>query len=251
MAQIEVDQAVFASDNNARVRGYQLVARSAGIDDQVAHELCRWSPSHNGLHDEHPNTTGLCFFPVCDRVAIGQSVFGAPEYSGRGGLQIVTSYLVTSPQHLAAFGNDAWAMALMARSMGFLRFAPPFSTQLPKLPLSNSWSVGAAMVPPSADEPMANAAIEKLRQGRNVAVVGLDNATATLRLIISNLSMQERGETSFATNLTPSSQRPFRLQFLSQADLRLRADLSNQRIAIIKPAPTPAAAPEFAGIGEY
>ncbi|MGI9518356.1 MAG: hypothetical protein ACR2NP_14975, partial [Pirellulaceae bacterium] len=81
MGQIEVEQAVFASHNNSRIRGYQLIARSPGIDEAVAQQLVRWSPSHDGLPAVLGPATGLSYFPVDRaRVAIGRTTEGGPEY---------------------------------------------------------------------------------------------------------------------------------------------------------------------------
>ena len=121
-----VEQAVFASSDNPRLRGYQIVAKSEGIDDRIAHQLVQWSPSHGGLLSHATKATGLFFFQLNEhQLAFGRSLYGTPEYSGRGGLQTVTNYLITHRKHLAGYCNDPWAFSLLARSEGWLRYDPP------------------------------------------------------------------------------------------------------------------------------
>ncbi len=235
MAKITVDQAIFASADNSRVQGYQLVARSEGIDDEIAHALRTWSPTHGGLFSDDPNTEGHSYFPINDKlVAVGRSVYGSPEYSGRGGLQTVTLFIVTGSDHMGEFDYDPWSLSLVARSQGLLRFNPPFPQQLPKVLFPSKCSLPTAIIPPDANLEIADAAIELVAQERDVAVVGLIDPIPTLQAVIALLSPDQRRLTSFATGLQPSAQRPFRVQFVVSADVRLRAELSNNRVAIVK-----------------
>lgn len=243
MAQVEVEQAVFTSCANGSVQGYQLVSRSPGIDERVAQALRQWSPTHNGLESADKDACSINFFPIDKkRVAIGRTLFGLSEYSSRGSLQTVTLYLVTSLDHLMAFNGDAWVMASIARSIGLLRFDRNISAKLPTALMPSSTILGATPVTCS-DKQAAEQSIELMNRGRQVAVVGVDNPTPILRLIIHQLNIQQRLAMSFATGLQHSCQRKFQLEFHKSASTDLRYSLSQDNISIVQPEKRVAAAP--------
>ena len=235
---ITVEQAVFASNSNSRVRGYQIVARSAGVDGQVTHELVKWSPSHGGLVNEQRQATGLCYFRIGKRrLAFGHSVYGTPEFSGRGGLQTVTSYLVTCPEHLAGFQNDPWIFTLFARSQGLLRYHPVLPDTLPAIPMQAAWSFGRLLCPASlksVDIEVAEKALDAIAGDRRVAIIGPGNTVPTLRWILKHMEEERRLDLTFSIGIQPSVQRPFQLQFLDQANVRIRSELSADQVMVLK-----------------
>ena len=73
--------------------GYHLVARSAGISEDLACRLSAWGPTHGSLLDESRDASSLSFFTPDDRWSVlARTVYGGPEYSQRGGRQIVTLF---------------------------------------------------------------------------------------------------------------------------------------------------------------
>ncbi len=238
MAQVEVDQAVFTSSGNGAVQGYQLVAKSAGIDERAAHVLRLWSPTHNGLASSDIGATSLSYFPIDkNRIAIGRTIYGLPEYSSRGSLQTVTLYLVTSTEHLSRYDGDVWIMASIARSLGYLRFDRTIAAKLSMLMMPTTTVLGGAPLAEQSRPSNAtfiNKAHTLMGRGRSVAIVGEPDPIPALRQLIFNMSVSERLSTSFATGLSHSSQRKFRLQFFLSTETDLRYDLSRNDISIVQ-----------------
>ena len=81
---------------------------------------------------------------------------------------------------------------------------------------------------------LAEKALRLLAAGRRVALLGLENPIPTLRWILARFSDRDRCELSFSMGIQPSTQRPFRLQFLEQADVKLRSDLSADQVALLR-----------------
>ena len=117
-----VDQAVFASSDRGRIKGYQLVSASSGVDRACSQELCRWAPTQFPTDD--PDTWTINFFPVSrDLFAVTRTVLGGPEYSGRGGMQVVTLILLLRDDQFAAYGCNPIAVAKNSVDAGVLATA--------------------------------------------------------------------------------------------------------------------------------
>ena len=132
MSHLQIEQAIFTSANHATMQGYQLVARSAGIDRDLAQQLCRWSPSHGSICDKVIDQYVLSSFPLTeDRFAVARTVLGGPEYSGRGGTQVVTQLLVLREDQFARYQCNPFAVAHTAMTLGEMRFRPDSPAKLP------------------------------------------------------------------------------------------------------------------------
>ncbi len=235
MATLHVEQAIFSSDNNERMLGYQLVARSAGITNEQARELTRWSPSHGAILDPRMDAQCLIAFPMGgERIAIGRTMYGLPEYSGRGGNQTVTQYLITTRQHLAGYQNNVWKFWLVARSHGLLQWNPDYRRGLPSPVMMARWAAADGSVRSRAMPQVIRAAAGKLLAGRRVAVTDVDHAETFLREILQLIPVEQRLEISLSSGLRPSVDRPFTLQLLPAVDLEFRAELSSDQVAIVR-----------------
>jgi hypothetical protein len=235
MAQVLVEQAIFSSDNNDRARGYQIVARSPGITHDVARELVRWAPSHQSILSQQLDAECTMAFPVdAQRIAIGRTIHGLPEYSGRGGRQTTTRFLVTSAEHLAGFEGNAWCLWLAARAQGYLQLGYDTGMRLSPLPLVAKWSVARAPLPRMHDREAIEAAARLLQDGRRVAIVGAWDEEAALRGVLDLLDAPRRARLSFATGLQPAVERPFDLQVLPDVDRDVCVDLSADRVALVR-----------------
>lgn len=121
---MHVEQAIFTSARTRHAQGYHLTSRSPGITDDVARALSVWSPSHGGLIDTAPVAVSLSYFPLAsNRGVLARSVYGGPEYSDRGGLQIVTRMLVFGREQLAGYANNPLHLARIALALGHLRLS--------------------------------------------------------------------------------------------------------------------------------
>ncbi|MEC8553799.1 MAG: hypothetical protein VXZ82_02215 [Planctomycetota bacterium] len=261
---MQLEQAIFTSSQRSRIKGYQLVCRSAGIDRNMAQELSRWSPSQ--LPDSaDQNDWFLSFYSLSHGFkAIARTVWGGPEYSCRGGNRVVTLICLTSTQQLAAYQNDPGLVASTALSLGHLRMPLdiPRSLEtmtLPDAPIrgcsdTNSFNLTNAsrtgVVPDSTPSWAPNLGAGDLRSAspnasllietaelvnarKRVALVGVEQPLEFLRELLPQLGGEIRAGLSFTTGLQPSSQRPFQVHFVSDVDMRLQASLDGQGIRLL------------------
>lgn len=227
------EQAVFASADCQHRKGYQLIAQSDGIDSTMATVLCRWAPSHGALVDPQPAAWSLSYFPVdAKHVAIARTTHGGAEYSGRGGMEVVTTFLVLHVDALTCYGNDPLSLARTAMALGYLRLPnvhnehrAPIRLPDESFPLPN-----LARHSESTSPTRLGTALDTLLQYRRVVVLGEANPLGAVQHLLDKLPMSKRLGVSFTTGLTWSMQREFQLQFLPSADPGLRQRLAAQDI---------------------
>jgi hypothetical protein len=218
--------------------GYHLVARSAGIRDDVERVLSAWCPSHASLLQHDLDASSLSFFPVDEEhLALARTVYGAPEYSNRGSLQIVTMLIVLREEQLGGYEFNALALARTTMALGHLWLKADPSERLPSLDLPDHTHLGQR--PPSspalAEQEALRAAACHLEQQQGVALVGLADPAAGVERILSGFTGRRRLEISFTTGLKPSAQRPFRLHAyptLDDANLQRLASLGVECLAV-------------------
>ena len=232
------EQAVFASAERQHRKGYQLVARSDGIDAAIAQELCRWAPSHGALVDPEPHAWSLTYFPADDRhIAVARTTYGGAEYSGRGGMEVVTAFLVLPFDEFARYDNDPVALARTALALGYLRLPDASNdhrsrVRIPDRPVP----IRCPDDQTCRDEESGSRfgeAFELLRRHRRVVVLGEPDPLAVAHRLIGRLEPEVRFGLTFTTGLTWSMQREFQLQFLPTADPGLRQRLFTQNIDCI------------------
>lgn len=227
------ERAVFTSTGSNSVRGYHLVARSPGVDDDVAQGLCQWSPTHDGLCESGIDASSLNYYLIDEeRFAISKSVIGGAEYSGRSALQTVTTILVGRQESLAHYQNNPLAFAQVAMSMGWLRLIVDYDDPLRVVELPG-FGLPEPRARAHADE-LLDRAIDAVRAGRRIAIAGADRPQETLARLFEQLPRELRPHVSFSTGIKASTFRPFQIQFFPQLDNRLRDFLHQQRIAVIQ-----------------
>lgn len=243
---MKVEQAIFTSADNGGMKGYQLVSRSAGIDRRLAQELCRWAPSHASLWGDGAKHWSLNYFPAGEEwVAITRTLYGGPEYSSRGGMQVVTMMLAMRVEQFAGYHFNPLAVAKTALALGHLRLQPDAAERLPtvtlpdrSLALSNrtcrEGTDGLAGTRCAAQTPpLLTKVLELLRDEQRVAVAGIRDPIAAFGELVDLIPAAERLGVSFTTALKPSIRRAFRLQFLPTSDPVLRRSLTSQGITCV------------------
>ena len=229
---MQVEQISYGSLKRRRMKGYQIIGKSPGVDSPMAGAFCKWAPSHNSIEtvDDQPPTDawGLSFFSLTDRnYAIARTVHGGPEYSGRGGLAVVTNALVLSSKQMAAFEFHAIDLARTAIALGKLVLQLDNDESLPAVTLTGQ---PIALHPPESDftdstPPLlprhavnwiARESVSLLRDERRIMIVGRCDPLPILTLLLDQLKPPERAEASFACGLKPSNRREFRLQFTQE-----------------------------------
>jgi hypothetical protein len=244
VAKMELEQAVFTSARSNNMSGYHLVSRSQGIDESTAQILCRWCPSHNSLASENLHTQSINMFPVKqDLYAVSRTIFGGPEYSGRGGLQTMTVLMIVSQEQFAAYENDTFALINTALSQGDLRFSLSEDT-CDSVVLPDRYFAGSAHSHGECDQQVIGQAVKNLWKDKSIALVEVERPLQTVRSIIRCLPFEQRLNISFSTGLRPSTQRPFRIHVVEKVNIDRRAYFSRNQIMMISSSKT-ALLPQF------
>ncbi len=210
-----------------------MVARSRGIDDDIAQALCQWSPTHDGLFDSSESANSLNYFLIGERhFAISKSVVGGTEYSGRRAFQTVTTILVGEREDLSVYQCNPISLARMALSMGWLRLIVDYDDPMEfvELPANNL----PELMPANHSDEMVDRAATALTSGKRIAIVGAANPVQSLLRIFAQIPTELRITTSFSTGVKASTFRPFQIHFFNQIDNRLRDFLTQQRIVTLR-----------------
>ena len=247
---MQVDQVHYGSAKGRRMKGYQIIGKSLGVDANLSSAFCRWAPSHNSLErasgEALEQAWGFSFFPLSDsHFAIARSMHGGPEYSGRGGLAVVTRALVMTHRQLLQYEHHAVDVCRTAMALGHLILHRDCGDSLPTVtlprspfplmqPLSDFADWGAPRLPSHVVNWVARESCSLLRDNRKVMVVGCCDPLPILTLLLDQLSPSERTDTSFACGLKPSNRREFRMQFTYQCMTpKLQKELDRSDIAAI------------------
>jgi hypothetical protein len=215
-----IEQAIFTSAETCRLRGYQLVAASPGIDAQIARELTTWSPSHESLCDGGDAAASVNFHPVGgERWCISQSVAAGEEYSGRGGTRVYTQAFVVGQEDLGRFANSPFALLRTVRGCGLLNVQDPIPPHLTPLALpGQSAPVDEGLLAQFVEQHgparvawLVDAALASDR----LLVIGAENRDLLAAGLINCLPAECRPEISLATGLVYSPRRPFKVNVLS------------------------------------
>ncbi len=241
-----VEQAVFTSSARSRMKGYQLVGKSAGIDREIGQELCRWAPTRRNT--DNPDDWAISSFSLPnDLVAITRTTSGGPEYSDRGGRQIVTRMLVLRYDQLEGYDFNVIAFARTAIAMGGLTLPLDLDAeQLAPVRLA-TFRIDSDPSPrgrctTDATDRLIDHAATLIAEGRHVALVGATDPISTANQLIQRLPFQSRREFSVTTGLEPSIQRPFQCHFIARSDIKTRRTLDSQKAIYLdfsKPAEVP------------
>lgn len=238
MDTMKVDQAVFASSDRGRMKGYQLVSKSAGVDKAASQELSRWAPTQVPSSD--PDQWTINYFPVIhDRVAVTRTVLGGPEYSARGGTEVVTLILLLREEQFKAYSYNPVAVARTAMAMGYLKLPLDMTSELipeaelPRRPLIDPLEPEDCNDEADPYFQLLEDLTRLLRNARRVAVVGIEDPLDVLDRLIPRLPVEARKNFSFTTGLSPAVRRPFQAHFLSHLDTTRKRTLDSQNIVRI------------------
>jgi len=211
-----VEQAIFTSAVTDRAQGYQLTSRSPGISDADARELALWGPSHDSLLEGHGATGSVNFNRLSSGAfAISRTTTGGAEYSGRGGAQVYTQFLVVSPELFARFANNPFAVLRAATATGAVVVHSEIPTTLePFRLLGRSAAVEPGVLAQVSHRP-GPAAMATLVQAAlssdQLAVATATNTESLFAGLINALPVECRADFSFSTGLKYSPSRPVRV----------------------------------------
>jgi hypothetical protein len=214
------EQAVFTSLVRRGRAGYHLVSRSRGIAAADAQALARWAPSHGSLIVDGCNQTSVNFHALpSGRFALSRTCAGPPEYSGRGGQQLYTHFLILEEAAPQAFGFNPVSIYRDAIALGHFLFQPDPSEILETVTLSRlhlardavAWSARATELGlPSLDRLQW-----QLQAGHPLRFAYSGDRIELAECLTGLLAPEVVAATSFSTSLVPSSDRPFVLSLVN------------------------------------
>jgi hypothetical protein len=215
---MQVSQLIYGSTGQGNLRGYQLLGRSPGVSDSIAREFCRWAPSHDSLQRQATTAWSLNFFPLAANTwVIARSTYGGPEYSGRGGMQIVTVALLLDHEQFAAYENHPVDVARTAMALGHLILPKASRGALPVVSLPSIPFFANALNRESAASSISDL-VRSVADGQRAYLLCNRDPIDVLDEVFQRLDPITRRNTSFVTGLKPSVHRDVQLQFMLDAD---------------------------------
>ncbi|HEV3137792.1 MAG TPA: hypothetical protein VGZ26_07800, partial [Pirellulales bacterium] len=232
-----IEQAIFTSAQTDRAEGYQLAGRSAGLSAQDACELAVWGPSHDSLLDQPGEPASTNFHRLSSGAyCVSRTTLAGAEYSGRGGAQVYTNFLVIPPELLARFSNNPFAILRAATASGALGVGPQIPDVLKPFRLSGrAAAVDLALLAQLGRNPgsaaMASLVQTALASDRLAVAAGID-AEQCFAGLINLLPIECRPEFSFSTGLKFSPNRAVRVSALPSDPSSWRA-IARQGITLL------------------
>jgi hypothetical protein len=226
--------ATFTSAQNRTMSGYQLVERSHTIDDLLARQLTRWSPSHNSLWHNSPATYSYNFYRCGHRdFGFSRTCYGGPEYSGRTGMNVFTRILVLSESEFSQFNYDATSVIKLAAASGawHLNLANDFEAiddcvMRPSL-------LGQGKTETDQHCSISLQLMQMLARDNQLAVLGCEDSLGLISSLYNRIDVNMRSEISFSTGLRPTKTRPFRLHFFNHMSESLKADIAREKMPVL------------------
>ncbi len=238
---MQIPQLIYGSTDRGSIRGYGVLGRSSGIDERMVKEFCRWAPSHGALQSDEADVSSLNFFPVGgDHFIISRTVYGGPEYSGRGGRQVVTIALLMNHHQLSQYQNNPLQVAHTAIALGHLICPPLVRSTLQPVALPRSPIHADLLSVTVTEQTAANELLQCFDAGRKSIVIGATRPNILLNYLFDSGRDYELSQQSFSTGLKPSASRDFGIQFLSSADhITIRQFESHGRVCVKIPPSVP------------
>lgn len=233
-----LEQAIYTSSKTRHGEGYHVVAKSPGIAGDIVAALNRWCPSHATLGSDMDAESLNFHRLVGSTFAFSRTVYGGKEFSGRGGLQVVSIVLLLDQSHLKGYENNPFHLARVARSRGHLRWSPPIPDRLPQVELPDFDPVESLLLGEESC-PEIDSIPQRIRCGKRVAVVTGQGGTSArsnkiAEAVLKSMPVSERINFSFTTGLKWSKQRPFQLHMLEDIDDRAANRMKTDGVEIIR-----------------
>jgi hypothetical protein len=207
------EQAIFTSIPRRGRGGYHLVSRSRGLDATEVQALTQWGPSHGALIVDGKNRTSVNFQPLPGgRFALSRTCAGPAEYSGRGGYQLYTHFLIVDEPALHAVGFQPFSLYRDAMALGYLLYRPDPEEILEPVQLcrihlhrdAGYWERRAVEL----DLPPLGPLSHRLQADPPLLFAYSGDRTALAECLIGMLPPDSLRLASFSTSLVPSSTRP-------------------------------------------
>lgn len=238
---MQIEQAIFTSRRTSSAEGYHLVARGAGIHDDIARELTVWSPTHDSLYEETLTAGSLNFFPLSGgEYCLARTTAAGGEYSGRSGQEIYTQCLIFSTELLERFANNPFAIERATVAAGNWQVLD----QIPPSPLPSIKLLGRAKAFDAKSLPELGTAatqqavvglLDAILTAEPVGVVYQGSLERLLAMAVACLPTFYRTHISFTTGLQLSPRRPFQVNCLPTDEAARRNLLRHRPLHVYDP----------------
>lgn len=211
-----IEQAIFTSARTGRREGYQIVARSPGVDEGDLRVLSARGPSHDSLWDAGDDAMSVNFFGLPSGCyCVAKTTLAGQEYSARSGPRVYTQCLVATAEVLAGFANNAFALLGAAFAQGHLRVLERIPDDLEPFRLcGRATAVDEVVVAQLLSDPgvtWLQAFVQAALASPCVALIAPAHAQRLVAGLINCLPLECRPAFSFSTGLKYSPRRPFRV----------------------------------------
>lgn len=236
-------QAIFTSAQTGQGDGYQLVARSPGLGNDDARELCIWCPSHDALLEPDLVPVSVNFHPLpSGAYCISRTTQAGGEYSGRAGPRLHTHCLVVPPELFARFANNAFDILRAAVAGGLVRPGDRRNEGLkPARLVGRARAVDRTQLTrivrlhgPAWLAAALDAGVTRPRLG----IVCSPHTERIMRGLVACLPVACRPKFSFSTGLRYSLRRPFRWIAVARDPARQRHLHSQYDVTTVAAAPS-------------
>jgi hypothetical protein len=245
---MQVEQAIFASSDRSSIKGYHLVAQSAGVDSEQAFQLTRWAPTQLP-EDAPPEGAISCWTMDDETVVLTRTLFAGAEYSDRGGRQVMTLALLLRDAQFRAYDCQPISLWKTAFALGQLRLprdsyrADLNRTHLPAVTLPDR-SLFPSMSSPSTDSlgghsfapthgGLINEIVSMIERGERFALIGSPDPLAFVTELMNRLSIDQRHTFSFTSGLSPSIRRPLQAHFFRHPNAERLQTLQSRGISCL------------------
>lgn len=217
---MKAEQAIFTSISRRGKAGYHLVSRSEGVTPSEKSAIEAWGPSHGSLILDPNNRSSVNFHQLLTgRYALSRTIEGRPEYSGRGGRQLYTHFLIFDTNILAQSLYQPFSIHRDALAQGIYFYKSDPSPILPQVELSKLY----LRPEPESWEGLVNdfgrgefeSLIFQLEAERPVTIRYPGDRALFAEVLLSRIQPEKILRISFATSLHPSSVRRLILQLVA------------------------------------
>jgi len=232
-----IEQAIFTSARTDRAAGYQLIARSPGVNESDARELVVRAPSHDALAGSGADAASVNFHRLpSGALAISKTVLSGDEYSNRGAERVYTQILLVPSALLARFSNNPFAVwrAAVAQGSAAVHETPPERLEPLRL-AGRAAAVDVSLLrelTAAATVRLLSAALAPLLCRQDVVIVTKENRERLMEALLNCLPVDLRPSFSFSTGLRLSLRRPVQFALLPP-DVSERRKLQRESRAIV------------------
>ena len=229
---MKIQQAIISSPKSQVIRHNELIARTGGINDDVAQFLCDFSPQPDELAWGQPDS--INFVAVNDETfSLSRSYIGRLDNHFNGSRQLITHHLVVERSQMAAFENNPALLAHVVRTAGGLTLDLESDGELNLLILENRpfTEIARTCKLDTANETERIAHALKIHE--QVVFLGVERPLAFLCGLLANFATTDRLNLSFSTGLKVCDHRPLRLQFFLEKEKTLMNELASRQIRTI------------------